>query len=114
MKTLPNPPWPPLITNVKVPWYIRARDFFMTALAWGAMIFTIRLALIVLWDYIAEPIFELTQTKEHNWALAWQRLSGFLYMVLVLALWISAWGIARRRQLRRNFDPRPSPSLPLV
>ena len=113
MNPPPKHPWPPLITRAEVPWYIRARDWFLTALAWLAMAFMLRLAVVVLWDYLSHPIFELTHTKVHNWALAWQRLSLFLYMVLALVIWIVAWGVMRRAVLRRNFDPRVTPTLPL-
>jgi poly-beta-1,6-N-acetyl-D-glucosamine biosynthesis protein PgaD len=113
MKTLPIQPWPPVIVGAHAPWYIRARDRFITLLGWLGMAYILRLAVIVLWDYFSQPIFELTHTKEHNWALAWQRLSLFLYMILALMIWILAWGITRRAVLRRNCDSRVTPHLPL-
>ncbi|HSI14865.1 MAG TPA: PgaD family protein [Chthoniobacter sp.] len=105
--------WPPLITHAEVPWYIRARNGFLTLLAWLTMAYMLRLAIVVLWDYLSHPIFELTHAKEHNWALAWQRLSLFVYAILALVIWITVWGVKRRKVLRRNFDPRVTPSLPL-
>ena len=114
MKPAPEHLWPPLITDVKVPWFIRVRDWVLTALAWLGLAFLLRLGLLLIWDYFSYPIFELTQVKRPDWGLAWERFSPFVYMILALVTWIIAWGIKRRPQLRRTFDPRRlTPPLPL-
>jgi poly-beta-1,6-N-acetyl-D-glucosamine biosynthesis protein PgaD len=105
--------WPPLIRSAQVPWFIRARDWFLTLLAWIALAFSLRLGLLFLWDYFSYPIFELTRMKAPDWNGALERLSPFLYMILGVVLWIVAWGVGRRAQLRRTFDRRVTPPLSL-
>lgn len=113
MKTPADHPWPPLITGAKVPWYIRVRDLFLTTLAWLGMACLLRLGIFLLWDYFSYPVFELTWTNTHDWAPLLQRLSGFIELIIFAMIWIIAWGVKRRAQLRRSFDPRVAPSLPL-
>lgn len=102
----PEHPWPSLITNVKVPWFIRVRDWFLTLLAWLGLAFALRLGLLLLWDYFSYPIFELTRVARPDWGLAGERLAPFVYMILAVVIWIIAWGVKRRPQIRRTFDPR--------
>ena len=113
MKRALDHPWPPLIKSTQVPWIIRARDYLFTLLAWLALAFSLRLGLLLLWDYFSHPIFELTRTKAPDWGLVWASLSAFAFMILGAAIWITAWGIGRRSQLRQVFDPRVTPSLSL-
>jgi poly-beta-1,6-N-acetyl-D-glucosamine biosynthesis protein PgaD len=114
MKPAPEHPWPPLICSAKVPWFIRVRDWFLTLLAWLFLAFALRLGLLLLWDYFSYPVFELTRIKTPDWTLVWERLSPFVYMILAVVTWIIAWGVKRRSQLRRTFDPRRlTPPLPL-
>ena len=58
-----------------MPWLIRARDWFFTLLAWIALAFSLRLGVLLLWDYFSYPVFELTRMKSPDWGGAWQRLS---------------------------------------
>lgn len=113
MKQASDHPWPPLIRSAQVPWFIRARDWSLTLLAWIALAFSLRLGLLFLWDYFSHPIFELTRMKGHDWGGAWQRLSPFVYMILAVVIWIIAWGVGRRAQLRQTFDRRVTPPLSL-
>jgi len=113
MKPAPDHPWPPVISGAKVPWFIRARDWFVTLLAWLALAFSLRLGLLLVWDYFSYPTFEVTRMKAPDWRLVWERFSPFAYSVLTVVCWIIAWGVMRRSQLRRAFDPRTTPSLPL-
>lgn len=111
MKSLPDHPWPPLIFRAQVPWFIRARDWILTLLAWLALAYALRLGLLLLWDYFSYPVFQLTRIQAPDWGLVWGRLSPFLYMILAVVAWIIAWGVYRRPQLRQNTDPRVTPSL---
>jgi poly-beta-1,6-N-acetyl-D-glucosamine biosynthesis protein PgaD len=113
MKQALDHPWPPLIRSTRVPWFIRARDWSLTLLAWIALAFSLRLGVMFLWDYFSYPIFELTRMKGTDWQGALQRLSPFLYMILAVVGWIVAWGVGRRAQLRQTFDRRVTPPLPL-
>ena len=113
MKPMSDHSWPPLIHSTQVPWFVRARDWFLTLLAWLALAFSLRLGLLFLWDYFSHPIFELTRMKTPDWNAAWQHLSPFLYMILAVLLWIIAWGVGRRAQLRQTFDRRVTPPLSL-
>ena len=113
MKPPADHPWPPLISHAKVPWYIRGRDWFFTVLAWLAMAFLLRLGILLLWDYFSYPIFELTWTNTHDWAVMWQHLSGFIDLIVFVMIWIIVWGTMRRAELRRTFDPQVTPSLSL-
>jgi poly-beta-1,6-N-acetyl-D-glucosamine biosynthesis protein PgaD len=114
MKHAPEHPWPPLITSANVPWFIRARDWFLTLLAWLALAWSLRLGVWLLWDYVSHPVFELTWMKTLDWGEAWERISPFVCMIVALVTWIIFWGVKRRAQLRRTFDPRRlTPPLPL-
>jgi hypothetical protein len=113
MKRALHQPWPPLIKSGQVPWIIRVRDYLFTVLAWLALGFSLRLGLLLLWDYFSHPIFELTRMKAPDWGLIWASLSAFAFLILGAAIWITAWGIGRRPQLRQVFDARVTPSLSL-
>ena len=113
MKPALDHPWPPLIRSAQVPWFIRARDWSLTLLAWFALAFSLRLGFLFLWDYFSYPVFELTRMKSPDWAGAWQRFSPFLYMIFAVVIWIVAWGVGRRAQLRQTFDRRVVPPLSL-
>ncbi len=113
MKPALDHPWPPLIRSAQVPWFVRARDWTLTLLAWIALAFSLRLGLLFLWDYFSYPVFELTRMKSPDWSAAWQRLSPFVYMILAVVIWIVAWGVGRRAQLRQTFDRRVTPPLSL-
>lgn len=113
MKPASDHPWPPLIRSAQVPWFIRARDWSLTLLAWFALAFSLRLGFLFLWDYLSYPVFELTRMKSPDWGGAWERLSPFLYMILAVVIWIVAWGVGRRAQLRQTFDRRVTPPLSL-
>ena len=105
MKQVLEHSWPPLIRSAQVPWFIRARDWILTILAWIALAFSLRLGLLFLWDYFSDPIFELTRMKAPDWSGAWQRLSPFLYMILAVVIWIVVWGVGRRAQLLQDLRP---------
>jgi poly-beta-1,6-N-acetyl-D-glucosamine biosynthesis protein PgaD len=105
--------WPPLIRSAQVPWFIRARDWSLTLLAWMALAFSLRLGALFLWDYFSHPVFELTHMSAAHWDAAWERLTPFLFMILAVVIWIVAWGVGRRAQLRQTFDRRIVPPLPL-
>ena len=113
MKPFSPIPWPPLITAAKLPWFVRARDFLMTCLAWIAMAWLLRLALFMIWDYFSDPIFELTRTQAPDWELLWHHFSTFVYLVLSLVIWIVSIGLIRRTQLCQIYDSKTPPVLSL-
>ena len=113
MKREPENSWPPLISSAQVPRFVRVRDWVMTLLAWVALAFFLRLGFLLLWDYFSSPIFELTRTKAPDWGFVWDRLSLFIYLIFGVVIWIIAWGVGRRAQLRQTFDRRVMPPLSL-
>ena len=113
MKTPPNRLWPPLVTNALVPRHIRVRDLLLTFLAWFCLLFFMRFGVLLLWDFLCYPVFELTHHQSPNWSLLWERLSTFVLLVIAVVFWIIGWAVKRRPQLRRQFDPRIAPILSL-
>jgi hypothetical protein len=67
----------------------------------------------LLWDYFSYPVFELTRTHSLNWQAFVDRIGGLALLSLLLVLWLTFWGFVRRKELRRNNDPRPVSPLPL-
>ena len=93
----PLPVWPPIIHANSVSIWIRARDIFLTALAWLTIGFTIHNLLWLLYDYFADPIFHFSFTEPIDWQGMWQRLSQFVYIALGLITWICALALMRSK-----------------
>jgi len=91
------PIWPPIIKADTVSIWIRTRDVFITILAWLTIGFTIHNLLWLIYDYFADPIFQISFTEPPNWQFMWQRLSQFVYIALGLIVWICALALLRSK-----------------
>lgn len=93
----PLPVWPPIINANAVPMWIRVRDILLTVLAWLTIGFTIHNLLWLIYDYFADPIFQISFTSPPNWEVMWQRLSQFIYISIGLIFWICILALLRRK-----------------
>lgn len=88
MKKIPASSWPPIIHSNAVSIWIRLRDLLLTIGAWLIIGFTIHNLLWLVFDYLSDPIFQLTTVAPPNWMAMWQKISGFVYIALGLIAWI--------------------------
>jgi hypothetical protein len=97
MSSNPMQVWPPIIKANTVSMWIRGRDIFITLLAWLTIGFTLHNFLWLVYDYFADPIFQLTLATPPDWQGMWQRLSQFVYIALGLIIWICILALLRRK-----------------
>lgn len=96
MKDNPLSNWPPIIYSNHVPLWVRMRDVLLTVGAWLIILFTLHNLLWLIYDYLSDPIFELSASEPLNWSQIWQRVSRFVYVALGLVSWICFLAISRR------------------
>jgi len=80
--------WPPIINSDAVSIWIRLRDIVLTVGAWLIIGLTIHNLLWLIFDYLSDPIFQLTTIAPPNWSAIWRKMSGFIYIALGLIAWI--------------------------
>ena len=88
MKRIPALNWPPIINSNAVSIWIRLRDISLTVGAWLIIGLTIHNLLWLVFDYLSDPIFQLTTIAPPNWSAIWRKMSGFIYIALGLIAWI--------------------------
>jgi hypothetical protein len=102
--------WPPLVRGENLPAWVRVRDVAITVAAWALLLYWMRGALLLIADWLAPPMFELTRYPEPDWPRIWLVLSPFLAAAAVLAAWLYYWSIRRRRILRHGVESeQPAP-----
>ena len=97
MNPSPISNWPPIIRANVVPIWVRVRDIFITLLAWLTIGVTIHNLLWLIYDYLADPIFQLSYIASPDWELMWHLLSQFLYVALGMVVWICFLALLRRK-----------------
>ncbi len=88
MSRIPPSNWPPIINSDAVSIWIRLRDIVLTVGAWLIIGLTIHNLLWLVFDYLSDPIFQLTTIAPPNWSAIWRKMSGFIYIALGLIAWI--------------------------
>jgi poly-beta-1,6-N-acetyl-D-glucosamine biosynthesis protein PgaD len=107
MKPTDDRPWPPLITSVKVPWHLRARDWILTFVAWFALLYMLRPGWLIVFDYYGiRPLFPLPRGAPPDWKALWLHFYVAVYASIFLVLWIVIWTVRRLNQIKRIYDPR--------
>ena len=102
--------WPPLVLGKSVPRWVRVRDIAITLAAWALLAWWMRGALLLIWDWLSYPMFELNTQPAPDWPRIWQLLAPFLAISALLAAWLYFWSIRRRRILRRQLHAdQPEP-----
>lgn len=99
MKGAPILNWPPIINSEAVSVWVRVRDVLLTAGAWLIIGFTIHNLLWIIFDYLSDPIFQLTTVAPINWLAIWQKMSSFVYIALGLIAWICFLASLRRKMI---------------
>jgi len=51
----------------------------------------------LIYDYLADPIFQLSYIASPDWELMWHLLSQFLYVALGMVVWICFLALLRRK-----------------
>jgi len=88
MKGISSFNWPPIINSDAVSIWIRLRDISLTVGAWLTIGFTIHNLLWLIFDYLSDPIFQLSVVAPPNWSAIWLKMSWFIYVALGLIIWI--------------------------
>lgn len=91
--------WPPLILPDRVPRWVRIRDLVLTIAAWTVLAYWVRGALLLIFDWLRYPFFELTTEKAPEWARMWSTLAPFFAVAALLAAWLVYWALQRRATL---------------
>ncbi len=97
MKDHPLPHWPPVINADHISIWARMRDISLTIGAWFIILFTLHNLLWLIFDYLSDPIFELSTSAAPRWSEIWLRLSLYVYCSLGLVAWICFLAITRRK-----------------
>lgn len=97
MKGNPLSNWPPIINSDHIPVWVKMRDILLTMGAWLIILATFHNLLWVIFDYLSDPIFELSTAAEPQWYEIWQKLASFFGITLGLVLWICFLAISRRK-----------------
>jgi poly-beta-1,6-N-acetyl-D-glucosamine biosynthesis protein PgaD len=105
-----TPAWPPLLLGRDVPRWVRWRDVVLTLAAWAVLAYWMRGAVLLLYDWVSAPMFELTTQRAPDWQRIWRTLSPFLSLAALLAAWLLYWASRRRALLGQDRDsPQPAP-----
>jgi|GEM_PF-1774218 len=108
----PRHDWPPLVGARHLPKVIRLRDTLLTAGAWLLLGYLLRDFFALAWDYLSNPIFELSFTTPPDWQEIWQRLKPYTVYAGILVAWLLYWGYTLRHHLAdASHKPQP-PHLP--
>ena len=103
-------PAPPLIEAKRVPLGLVFRDLLLTAVAWIAIIQSMRYGFFLIYDYLSRPIFELTHAKAPNLLELWSPLRAFVFIAFCLVIWLGFWAFYGTWRLRAQpLTPQPVP-----
>jgi hypothetical protein len=111
VKDKPLLSWPPIINADHIPLWVRMRDILLTIGAWFIIIFTLHNLLWLIFDYLSDPIFELSTAAPPRWSEIWIRLSWYVYCAIGLVAWICFLAIIRRKIINatKYIKTLPSP-----
>ena len=104
-----RPPVEPPIIRTRVPAWMRIRDVLLTLGAWLLIGYFLREGLHLVYDYLREPMFELTTATAPDWGEIWGRLRGFVLLAAMLVVWITFWALDSRKRLQATHSPQPLP-----
>lgn len=100
--------WPPLVGASNPPLFIQLRDVVITTGAWLLLAYLLRDVVLLTWDYLSHPIFELTSTTAPDWPAIWQRLAPFAAYSAMLISWLLYWAyVSRHRLADASHKPQP-------
>jgi len=106
-----TPAWPPLVRADRVPAWIRARDLLLTIAAWVVLVYWVRGSLLLIWDWLSYPFFELSTQPSPDWERIWSTLAPFVATAALLAAWLVYWALRRRTILMRQRSMLQPPAL---
>ena len=97
MKDNPLSHWPPIINSDHIPMWVKIRDILLTIGAWLIILATFHSLLWLIFEYLSDPIFELSTAPEPDWSQIWQKVSIFFYISFGLVAWICFLAVVRRK-----------------
>ena len=110
-KDLPTLEWPPLIHGAYVSGRVQVRDFVLTVLAWGLLVYMVRGTLHLAYDYLRPPIFSFSSLSPPDWRELGGRLLPFWYFIAPLMLWLLVWALVRGRAMKTTEPVSQPPEL---
>ena len=100
---------PPLIRARRVPTWLLVRDLVLTAIAWLAILQSMRDGLYLLYDFVTPPRFEFTHARLPHWIEMWHPLSWFVLLAIWTIIWLVFWSFHGTRQFRtKPAVPQPA------
>lgn len=91
----------PLIRVKRVPFWLWCRDLLLTAIAWIAIVQSMRQGIYLLYDYFAPPFFQFTHASAPRFVDIWNPLSLFLFIAAGFVLWLVFWAFVNTRRFRK-------------
>ena len=101
--------WPPLVGADRVPRAVQLRDWVLTLLAWCALAWMLRNAILLTIDWFREPFGQFTYMQAPDWPRIWQRLRNYLEVAGFLVVWIAFWAVYRSTTLRPSGQSQEAP-----
>ena len=92
--------WPPVVGSDRVPRAVLVRDWVLTMLAWCALAWMLRNAVVLTIDWFREPFGQFTYMQAPDWPRIWQRLQNYVEVAGILVVWIAFWAVYRSKSLR--------------
>jgi poly-beta-1,6-N-acetyl-D-glucosamine biosynthesis protein PgaD len=103
-----NIQWPPIIQSHSVPLIIKLRDDLLTVVAWIILVSVLHDLWWLLYDYLSDPIFQLTRQQAPDWHEIWGKMSRFVYRAGIMVIWI-IWFGSIRHALKKDAGPIAQP-----
>jgi hypothetical protein len=100
---------PPLI-EASVSRLVRLRDLLLVLGAWVASALLVHSAILLLWDFLRPPVFQLSEIDAPTWHFLLGIVLVYRIEFEILALWLLCWGLLfsmRRRDLGRRAKATP-------
>lgn len=101
--------WPPLIYNARVPFYIKVRDVFITALGWLLIVDLLEDIWVLVTQWLHVTVFKRQVTLDHMLWTLWGNVHEFFYLAMALVAVIVFRGLEHRQAIRRPIIKRAQP-----
>jgi poly-beta-1,6-N-acetyl-D-glucosamine biosynthesis protein PgaD len=106
-------PWPPLITDARMPRVMVWRDRITTAAMWLLLLYFVQRELFETWGEAVE-LFGRESAPDASWPVWWETLRPYLVTAAVLGLWLLGWSIVTIRRIHQAGETPEQPPLSLA
>lgn len=97
-----------------MPRWILVRDFLLTVAAWVLLVFLLRDAIYLTFDYFGPAVFQGSVAEPPQIGLLWDRLTPFIVLSAGLVFLLCVWALVNRGRLLPRSFPTPPPELTLA